>query len=139
MAGTVGLEAVGTPYTSLSIPLVNGLTLAALAVGTGHVSGAHVNLAVTLALAVTRTFPWVAVGPYVVAQLVGAVLASLTTWAMFGGQARSVAHLGATAAAPGTSTPTVLLVEAVVTFLLMFVVVAATTDDRAPAAAAPSA
>ena len=42
----------------------------------GHVSGAHVNPAVTLGMAATRKFPWRFVSHYVVAQLVGAVLAA---------------------------------------------------------------
>lgn len=138
-AGTEGIAAVGASYNSGAMPLVNGLALAALAVGFGHVSGAHFNPAVTLALAVTRRFPWMSVAPYVIAQFAGGVVAALATWAMFGERARTTAHLGATGAAPGVSTTTVFSVEAVITFLLMTVVIAATTDDRAPRAAAPLA
>ncbi|NHA68612.1 aquaporin [Phycicoccus sp. CMS6Z-2] len=139
VAGTLRDPAVGGAYNSLSMPLVNGLSLAALAVAFGHVSGAHFNPAVTVALAVTKRFPWGSVAPYIGAQMVGGVLAALLTWAMFGSAARSDAGLGATAPADGVSSLTVLLVETVVTFLLMMVVIAATTDERAPGAAAPLA
>lgn len=138
-AGNEGMQALGTPYSSLSIPLVNGLTLAALAVAFGHTSGAHFNPAVTLALALTKKFPWTAVAPYLAAQFVGAGVAALVTWGIYGAGARSVAHLGATAPAPGVSGFTVLLTEAVVTLFLVIVVMAATTDPRSPAAAAPLA
>ncbi|MCO7221830.1 MIP/aquaporin family protein [Klenkia sp. PcliD-1-E] len=138
-AGAEGLSPVGPAYGAVGIALVNGLTLAALAVALGHVSGAHLNPAVTLALAVTRRFPWAAAAPYLVAQFAGAVLASLVTWAMYGDAGRASAHLGATAPGDGVSPLTVLLTEAVATMLLVVVVIAATTDERAPAATAPLA
>lgn len=62
----------------------------------------------TIALAVTRKFPWASVAPYVVAQVAGVVRAAHTTWAEFGDAARSQAHLGAPAPAPGVGTLTVL-------------------------------
>lgn len=136
-AVATGGQVAGNALGSLSIPLVNGFALAALAVTFGATSGAHFNPAVTLALAVTRRFPWSSVLPYLVAQMLGAVLAALATWGAYGSKARSVAALGATKPGPGVSGLDVLLVEALVTFFLMIVVIAATTDTRNPAAAAP--
>lgn len=102
-------------------------------------SGAHFNGAVTLALAVTRKFPWRYVPAYLAFQLLGAVAGAGATWATFGGIARSKAHLGATIPSPGAGQPRVFVVEALITFLLMFVIMAVATDDRVPAAlAAPS-
>jgi glycerol uptake facilitator-like aquaporin len=72
-------------YDSLAVALAFGLALAAVVAAVGHVSGAHVNPAVTLGMAATRKFPWSYVPHYVVAQLVGAVLAALATWITFGG------------------------------------------------------
>lgn len=138
-AGTLGMAAVGGAYESLSMPLVNGLTLAALAVAFGHISGAHLNPAVTLALAVTKRLPWSGVLPYIVAQFAGAVAASFVTWGLFGDAARRSANLGATAPAIGVSSWTVLIAEALATLLLMIVVIAATTDNRAPVSTAPLA
>jgi MIP family channel proteins len=106
----------------------------------GHVSGAHVNPAVTLGLASTKKFPWQYVPHYVGAQLVGAVLAALATWVTFGGAgARSEAKLAATYPAQGVGDLQAFVVEVLITFILVFVVMAVATDDRAPAAIAPIA
>lgn len=68
----------------LRIAFAFGLAVLVVIYGLGHVSGAHLNPAVTVALAVVRKFPFVAVPAYIGAQLAGAVLASLTVWALFG-------------------------------------------------------
>jgi Major intrinsic protein len=78
----------GGAYGSLAIALAFGLALAIVVASIGHVSGAHVNPAVTLGMAAARRFPWNYVPHYVGAQLVGAVLAALATWVTFGGGAR---------------------------------------------------
>ncbi|HMC10491.1 MAG TPA: MIP/aquaporin family protein [Pirellulaceae bacterium] len=59
-----------------------GVTLAAYCVG--GVSGAHINPAMTIALAVWGRFPWSNVGPYIVAQLAGAILAAATLFVIYG-------------------------------------------------------
>ena len=130
----------GPPYDSLAVALAFGLALAAVVAAVGHVSGAHVNPAVTLGMAATKKFPWQFVPHYVVAQLVGAVLAALATWVTFGGAgARSEAKLAATYPAQGVGDLQALVVEIFITFILVFVVMAVATDDRAPAAIAPIA
>jgi hypothetical protein len=75
----------GPAYDSLAVALAFGLALAAVVAAVGHVSGAHVNPAVTLGMASTGKFPWQYTPHYIGAQLVGAVLASLATWVTFGG------------------------------------------------------
>jgi len=49
----------------------------------GHISGAHLNPAVTLALAATGQFPWANVGTYVLAQLLGAMLGAVLVWLQY--------------------------------------------------------
>ena len=140
VAAILSLPTAGGAYGSLAIALAFGLALAIVVASIGHVSGAHVNPAVTLGMAATGKFPWNYVPHYVVAQLVGAVLAALATWLTFAGAgARSEASLAATYPARGVGDLQAFLVEILITFILVFVVMAVATDQRAPAAIAPIA
>ena len=130
----------GGAYDSLAVALAFGLALAVVVASVGHVSGAHVNPAVTLGMAAAGKFPWRFTPIYVAAQLVGAVLAALATWLTFGGAgARSEASLAATYPARGVGDLQAFAVEILVTFILVFAVMAVATDERAPAAIAPVA
>jgi MIP family channel proteins len=140
VAAILSRPTAGGAYGSLAIALAFGLALAIVVASIGHVSGAHVNPAVTLGMAATGKFPWNYVPHYVVAQLVGAVLAALATWLTFGGAgARSEASLAATYPAQGVGDLQAFVVEILITFILVFVVMAVATDERAPAAIAPIA
>ena len=112
--------------------MAGGLALALGVASIGHISGAHLNPAVTLGLAASRRFPWAYVPGYVLAQFAGATAAAAVTWGLYGDQARSIAHLGATAPAAGVSAGRVAAAEAIVTFVLVLVVVAVATDTRVP-------
>jgi len=139
VAALLSRPTAGAPYDSLAVALAFGLALAAVVAAVGHVSGAHVNPAVTLGMAATKKFPWQFVPHYVGAQLVGAVLGALATWITFGGPARGEAKLAATYPAQGVGDLQAFIVEILITFILVFVVMAVATDDRAPAAIAPIA
>lgn len=115
---------------SLGIGLSFGLAVMAAIYAVGHISGAHINPAVTVAFALTRHFPWAQVPAYVVAQLLGAAAASATLLALFG----DVADLGA--AVPSGSPLQALGLELILTLFLMFVVAAVATDVRAVGQAA---
>ena len=139
VSGATGRAIAGSPADSLAVALAFGLVLVALVSALGHVSGAHFNPAVTIALAVTGKFPWRYAPAYLFAQLVGALLAALGVWGCFGDPARADASLGATVPATGTSVGQVLLVEVLITFLLVLVIISVATDDRvAPAAVGPA-
>ncbi len=136
-AATLGKNTAGPAYDSLAIALSFGLVLVAIVAALGQVSGAHVNPAVTIGLAVVGKFPWRYVPAYIVAQIVGAIVAALAVWAAYGQQAYDKAHLGTPTPAHGASDLQVVLVEALIAFLLVFTVMAVATDKRAPAGIAP--
>ena len=137
VAATLGRETGGSPPDSLAITLAFGFVLAAMVGALGNISGAHLNPAVTVGLAVIGKFSWRAVPVYVGFQLLGAVLGALATWATFGGAARSQAKLGAPAPSDGISDGRAFLIEALITFLLVFVIIAVTSDRRASSSTAP--
>jgi MIP family channel proteins len=139
VAAGLGRSTAGGSYDSLAIALAFGLTLTAVVAALGSTSGAHVNPAVTVSLAVIRKFPWRSVPAYVIAQILGAVVASLVLWAAYGPAARTDAKLGVTAPAKGVNDLQAFLMEVVIGFLLVFVVVAVATDERVAAGAVPIA
>jgi hypothetical protein len=132
VAAALSRPVAGTPYWSLAVPVAGGLALAIAVAGLGHISGTHLNPAVTLGLAASSRFPWPYAPGYVLAQFAGAAAAAAVTWGLYGDQARSIAALGAPAPAAGVAAGRVLAAEAVVTFVLVLVVVAVATDTRVP-------
>jgi aquaporin Z len=88
-----------------------GLTVLAVILFMGAISGAHLNPAVSIAFAVRGDFPWRRVPGYIVGQLVGATLACLLLWALFG----KVGMLGATEPGSGISDIQALVTELVLT------------------------
>ena len=84
----------------------------------GTVSGAHLNPAVSIAFAARGDFPWKRVPAYVVAQLLGAILATLLLWALIGKQGSA----GLTLPGQGISTITAMLWEMVLTAGLVSVI-----------------
>ncbi len=132
VAAALSRPVAGTPYGSLAVPVAGGLALAIGVAGIGHISGAHLNPAVTLGLAVNRRFPWAYAPGYVIAQFAGAIAAAAVTWGLYGDQARAIARLGSPAPAAGVSAGRVLAAEAVVTFVLVLVIVSVATDTRVP-------
>ncbi len=91
------------------------LTVLAVILFMGKVSGAHLNPIVTMAFALRREFPWRRVPAYVVVQLLGAVSACLLLWATFG----NVGHLGATEPGYGVTDAQALVIETVLTLGLV--------------------
>jgi aquaporin Z len=94
------------------------LMVAAIILFMGTVSGAHLNPAVSCAFALRGDFPWKRVPAYIVAQFLGAVLATLLLWALIGKQGSA----GLTLPGPGISTVTAMLWEIVLATGLVSVI-----------------
>lgn len=127
---TVGggsLDYAGLGFISLAFAVVVALVIYAL----GPVSGAHINPAVTFALAVTGRFAWREVVPYVAGQLVGAAAGALLVVATFGRSAVDLG-MGMTSVADGVGLGQAVVIEALATFLLMLTIMAVAVDSRAP-------
>ncbi len=112
--------------THLGISFVFGAAVTTLIYATGHISQAHLNPAVTLAFWCGGFFPRNQVLPYIVAQCVGAVMASVFLRITFG----KVGNLGATLPLNGNWFQSFIL-ELVLTFILMFVIFGSGLDRRA--------
>ncbi|MCW2997953.1 MAG: major intrinsic protein [Solirubrobacterales bacterium] len=95
-----------------------GLMVMAIILFMGAVSGAHLNPGVSLAFALRGDFPWKRVPGYLIIQLVGATLACLFLYAVFG----NIQHLGATLPGPGYEEWQALLMEIVLTAALVSVI-----------------
>lgn len=123
--GAIVVEAQTGRLGHVGVALSFGLVILVMVAATGHISGAHLNPAVTLAFALIRHFPWREVPAYAAAQIAGAVAGSLTLLGLFGPD-----HgLGATV--PAGSAMQSLGLEILLTAILMFVITAVATDTRA--------
>lgn len=105
-SGTIGRSA---------LVVAPALMVMAVILAIGAVSGAHLNPVVSVAFALRNEFPWLRVPLYVVAQVIGAVLACCFLWAMFG----KVGGLGATLPGPHVPDVRAMWMEAVLTFGLV--------------------
>ena len=122
----------------LGVSLAFGLTVVTMAYSIGHISGAHLNPAVTVGLANGRRFPWNEVPAYVGAQVAGGVLAAAVLYAIASGKAGFTLADGFAANGFGSHSPggysmfAALVAETVLTAMFLIVILGA-TDRRAPA------
>ncbi|HLY85447.1 MAG TPA: aquaporin [Gaiellaceae bacterium] len=103
-----------------------GLTVMAIILFMGAVSGAHLNPAVTLAFSLRGDFPWRRVPGYIVVQIVGAVLACLFLWAVYG----KVGMLGATVPGAGLSDWQATATEGVLTLGLVSTILGTASEAQ---------
>src|SRR4051812_6677172 len=114
--------AAASGHAELGLPAqaaVSGLAIMALVYAVGHLSGAHINPAVTLAFTLTRHFPRGEAIAYMIAQLAGAAAGGLLLLAVWPDKP---GNLGANAI--GVSAGSALVVETMLSALLMFVIMA---------------
>ena len=116
--GMVNARFGGHAIPGPSLVVAPGLMVAAIILFMGAVSGAHLNPAVSVAFVLRGNFPWKRVPAYIAVQFAGAVLATLTLWALIGRHGAA----GLTLPGPGISTVTALLWEALLTAGLVSVI-----------------
>jgi aquaporin Z len=127
------------------VALAFGLTVLTMAYAIGHISGAHLNPAVTIGLFVSGRFSSKDVVPYVIAQLAGAIFAAFVLWQIASGKPGfNLVESGFAANGYGEHSPggyslyAALITELVMTFMFLFIILGS-TDYRAPAHFAPIA
>jgi aquaporin Z len=130
-AGSVILNA-NHQLDLVGVALAHGLALAIMVSVTAHISGGHVNPAVTVGLWVTGKISTLRAGIYIVAQLLGATAGALALRATFPESLWKAANLGTPAPAPGISAGSAVVLEAILTFFLVFAVYGTAVDERGP-------
>src|SRR5207247_5738483 len=142
-AAATGVIAAGTKvaFSMAQLGMISFafmLVIVGVVYAIGHISGGHINPAVTLALAVTGKFPWRDVPGYVAAQVAGAAVGALAIFVTLGKAAAVAAGGGVTQYAAATSFGRGTLIEAIGTFMLVFVIFGV-IDHRAVPGWAPMA
>ncbi|WP_421254196.1 aquaporin Z [Aeromonas sp. 600948] len=128
----------------LGVSLAFGLTVLTMAYAIGHISGCHLNPAVTIGLWAGGRFPASGVLSYIVAQVLGAIAGAAVLYVIASGQAGFDLSAGFASNGYGEHSPggysmmAALVCEAVMTGFFLFVIMGA-TDSRAPAVLAPVA
>jgi aquaporin Z len=128
----------------LGVALAFGLSVLTMAYAIGHISGCHLNPAVTVGLWAGGRFPARDVGPYIGAQVVGAIVAAAILFAIASGApgfdlAKGFAANGYGAHSPGQySLFSGLLAEVVLTMMFLFIIMGS-THGKAPVGFAPLA
>jgi aquaporin NIP len=122
--GAIVVNAETGALGHLGVSLTFGLVVMVMVQATGHISGAHLNPAVTLAFALRGRFSWSEVPGYVIGQCVSATLAAFLLSLIF-----ATPEVGATL--PRDSMFSAMALEMVATAALMFVIMSVATDERA--------
>lgn len=128
----------------LGVSLAFGLTVLTMAYTIGHISGCHLNPAVSIGLWAGGRFPTNQLAPYIVAQVLGAVLAAAVLYVIASGAAgfdvtKGFASNGYGEHSPGGySLVSALVIEVVMTMFFLIIIMGA-TDERAPKGFAPIA
>src|SRR5580693_7868633 len=145
--GGCGSAVLAAAYPNLGIgfagvALAFGLTLLTMAFAIGGISGCHINPAVTVGLWAARRFPAREVLPYVIAQVIGGIVAGGVLYIIASGQAgfsvaNGFASNGYADHSPGHYSLLACAVCEVVMTLVFIFIIAASTDKRAVAGFAP--
>ncbi|MBI4602804.1 MAG: aquaporin [Planctomycetes bacterium] len=135
-AGAIIANDAGGGGGIVAIALAHGLALSMAVFATGHISGGHINPAVTLAMFATKRISLAGAAAYIASQCAGAAIASVLHKSLFPAAAVQATRLGATlGTAPNQAvlgTGGTLIVEAILTFLLITTIFGVAVDPRGP-------
>jgi aquaporin Z len=123
----------------VAIALAHGLAIGLMIAAMGHISGGHYNPAVSLAMLVTQRIGPIRFVVYVVAQLLGAVVAALIVKAIFPAALRDAVELGVPAVNGAITVGQAFVIEVIATFFLVLVIFGTAVDKRGAAVIAPLA
>jgi aquaporin Z len=128
----------------LGVSLAFGLTVLTMAFAIGHISGCHLNPAVSIGLWAGGRFPANQILPYIIAQVVGAIVAGGVLYVIASGQpgfdvAAGFASNGYGEHSPGGYSMLAALVTEIVMTMMFLVIILGATDERAPKGFAPIA
>src|SRR5258707_107409 len=128
----------------LGVALAFGLTVVTMAYAIGHVSGCHLNPAVTVGLAAGGRFPTSQIAPYVIAQVIGAIIAAGLLYLIASGAAgfdvsKGFASNGYEAHSPGQYSLVACFIMEVVMTMMFLVIIMGATHGKAPAGFSPLA
>lgn len=131
-AGSGAISGLGSTLpTMTSIALAHGLVVMACAYAFGHISGVHLNPAVTVGLWVAKKIPTTDALAYIVTQIIGSIVAGFTLAFVFADAGPGAASLGAVGIVPGVSVIGALLLEGICVFLLVSVVLQTAVAGKA--------
>ena len=116
----------------LAIAIAHGLAIALLVSSLGHISGGLFNPALTIGLWATRRLDTVSTVAYIIAQLLGAVVAALALLLLFPEALRDAVSLGVPLLGRGINFGQGVMLEAIATFFLMLAVFGTALDSRGP-------
>ena len=147
--GGCGSAVLAAAFPSLGIGFVGvslafGLTLLTMAFAIGHISGCHINPAVTVGLVAGGRFPARELVPYAIAQVLGGIVAAAVLYLIASGNAGFDVSAGFASNGYGVHSPgkysllSCLVTEVVMTFMFLLVILGS-TDERAPKGFAPIA
>jgi aquaporin Z len=128
----------------LGVALAFGLTVLTMAFAIGHISGCHLNPAISVGLWAGGRFPASQLGPYIVAQVLGAIAGAGVLYLIATGKAGFAVSAGFAcngygAHSPGGYSLTAALISEVVMTMMFLIIIMGATDKRAPQGFAPLA
>ena len=129
--GAIMSDALSNTHSIVAVAMAHGLILALMVTATMRISG-HLNPAVTIGFLVTKRIEPMMAVVYIIAQILGAVIAAYALKAVFPADVAAATRLGGQSLALDVTMSQGILIEAIATFFLVFVIFGTAVDPHAP-------